>query len=64
LAAKCLRLTYLKAEIPTTKTAIRPWITEMLNRGYASLEEGSGTNPLWLTTIPPADLEEGREQGP
>ena len=26
LAAKCLRLTYLKAEIPTTKTAIRPWI--------------------------------------
>ena len=24
LAAKCLRLTYLQAEIPTTKTAIRP----------------------------------------
>ena len=24
LAAKRLRLTYLKAEIPTTKTAIRP----------------------------------------
>ena len=34
LAAKCLRLTNLKVEIPTTKTAIHPWITEMLNKGY------------------------------
>jgi len=24
----------LKVEIPTTKTAIHPWITEMLNKGY------------------------------
>ena len=34
LAAKCLRLTNLKVEIPTTKAAIHPWITEMLNKGY------------------------------
>ena len=34
LAAKCLRLTNLKAEIPTTKTAIHPWITGVLNKGY------------------------------
>ena len=34
LAAKCLRLTNLKVEIPTTKTAIHPWITGMLNKGY------------------------------
>jgi len=34
LAAKCLRLTNLKVEIPTTKTAIYPWITEVLNKGY------------------------------
>ena len=67
LAAKCLRLTNLKVEIPTTKTAIHPWITEMLNKGYGKfppLEEGSGMKPLWHTPIPPADLEKGREQGP
>jgi len=34
LAAKCLRLKNLKVEIPTTKTAIHPWITEMLNKGH------------------------------
>ena len=34
LAAKCLRLTNLKVEIPTTKTAIHPWVTEMLNKGH------------------------------
>ena len=28
------------------------------------IEEDSGMNPLWLTSIPPADLEKGREQGP
>ena len=55
------------AEIPTTKTAIHPWITEMLNKGYGKpppppLEEGSGMKPLWLTSITPADLEKGHEQ--
>ena len=30
LAEKCLRLTNLEIEIPTTKTAISPWITEVL----------------------------------
>ena len=55
MTAKRLRLTSLKVEIPTTNTAIRPWISEMLNRGYAPLEEGSGMNPLWLTSILPAD---------
>ena len=64
LTAKRLRLTSLKAEIPTTNTAIRPWITEVLNRGYAPLEEGSGMNPLWLTSILPAYLERGSEQVP
>ena len=54
LAAKCLRLTNLRVEIHTTKTAIRPW----------PIEEGSGMNPLLLTSVPPADLEKGREQGP
>jgi len=34
LTAKFLRLIYPKVEISTTKTAIHPWITEMLNRGY------------------------------
>jgi len=34
LAAKCLRLTNLKVEIPTTNTAIHPWTTEMLNKGH------------------------------
>ena len=34
LAAKCVRLTNLKVKIPTTKTAIHPWITEVLNKGY------------------------------
>jgi len=34
LAAKCLRLTNLKVEIPTTKTAIDPWITDVLNKGH------------------------------
>ena len=36
LAAKCLRLTNLKVEILTIKTAIHPWITEVLNRGYGN----------------------------
>jgi len=68
LAAKCLRLINLKVEIPITKTSIRPWITGMLNKGLrevsAPLEEGSGVKPLRLSSIPPADLEKGREQGP
>jgi len=34
LTAKCLRLTNLKVEIPTNRTAIHPWITEVLNKGY------------------------------
>ena len=34
MAAKCLRLTNLKVDIPTTKTAIHPWSTEMLNKVY------------------------------
>ena len=67
LAAKFLRLINLKAEIPTTKTAIRPWVAEMLNKGYGKfpppLEEGSGMKPLWLTSMPPADLEKGQGAG-
>ena len=34
LAEKFLRLTNLKVETPTTNTAIHPWITELLNKGY------------------------------
>ena len=68
MAAKFLHLTNSKVEIPTTKTAIHPWITGMLKKGFGKfpppLEEGSGMKPLWLTSIPPADLEKGREQGP
>jgi len=37
--AKCLRLKNLKVEIPTTKTAIHPWITEMLMKGCGKLPE-------------------------
>jgi len=29
-----LNFANLKVDIPTTKTAIHPWITEMLNKGY------------------------------
>ena len=67
MAAKCLRLTNLKVDIPTTKTAIHPWSTEMLNKGYGKfpspLEEGSGMKPLWPTSILPADVEKGQGAG-
>ena len=62
-----LHLTNSKVEIPATKTAIHPWITGMLNKGHGKfpppLEEGSGMKPLWLTSIPPADLEKGQGAG-
>jgi len=71
LAAKCLHLTNSKVEIPTTKTAIHPWITEMLNKGYGQspppLEEGSGMKPLlkYAHVITARRfLKKGREQGP